>query len=145
MTTAEGFPVVTMSALLMTLSVSAIFLLYRHLKRLQAEHSHMLKLIRQAPVALFWFDRKGRLVGANERFLELSGYTIARLKGQLWTDRLLPSETALHLAHLLHRKDSNEVTAFSTPFIKVDGGWCRVELDIQMKDDLGIAVVREVH
>ncbi len=132
-----------MSALLMTLGVTAVFLLYRHLKRLQTEHAHMLRLIRQAPAALIWFDGKGRLIGANERFLTLSGYRLSQLRGQLWTERLLPSETALRLTHLLRTSDQKEITDFSASFIKADGDWLEVVLDIKFDNGLGITVVRE--
>ena len=48
------FPLVTMGALLMTLGLTAIFLLYRYLKTLQREHAIDSIVIDNAPVALLW-------------------------------------------------------------------------------------------
>ena len=136
------FPLVTMGAILMTLGLTAIFLLYRYLKTLQHEHSLLSTLIDEAPVALFWCDEAGRIVGANARFLSLTGYRIEQLGGQEWLERILPNNSALMLRHRF-KNGRREVDAFQTVIVKADGSWSDVVLEIHVDKKMGIVSARE--
>jgi PAS domain S-box-containing protein len=139
---AGSFPVVTMGALLMTLGITAIFLLYRHLKSLQNDRQRFFHLIKNAPIALFWYDTKGRILGTNDALLSLTGYRASQLKGQVWFERLLADEQALCLRHTLQKRSPGTYTVH-THMIKADGSWRAVVLDIGSEGKMGIVSVRE--
>lgn len=129
-------------ALLMALGLSAIFLLYRYLKSLQHTASLLDTVIDNAPVALFWCDRAGRIIGANARFLALTGYRIEQLRGREWLERLLPENTALTLRHRF-KSAQPEIGAFQTVMVKADGSWSDVTLEIHVDTKMGIVTARE--
>lgn len=141
MNTVGSFPLITMGAMLMTLGMATIFLLYRYLKTLQKEHRHFSHIIRNAPSALCWFNDSGRILGANNAFLALTGYDASDLKGQEWLSRLLPDEEATRLRHRL-KISSMDIRAYPAVMIKADGSWISVVLDISNGKKVGIVSMR---
>jgi len=137
----DAFPLITMSALLMVLSLLVVFLLYRHLKTLQNEQKRLQHLLDGTPAAMFWYDLSGRVAGCNVAFERLTGYTLSDLKGQEWSARLLPDETALQLRHSLQNSTENPLR-FSAVLIKADGAWLPAVLEIQHEKNMGIVNVR---
>lgn len=109
-----------MTATLIVMGLSAVFMLYVHLTRLQRRVHQLEVLVNHGPVAMFWCDRHGKILGANDLLLDAVKTELPRLKGQFWFERLLPDEAALQIRHRFLDAESDTIT-FSAPLIGIDG------------------------
>lgn len=109
-----------MTATLIVLGLTAVYALYLHLSRLRRRNHQLETLISHAPVSMFWSDRDGKIIGANDRFLQMCGCGPASLKGQYWYAKLLPDESALRVRHAL-RSTTEKVMTFEAPLVDIRG------------------------